>query len=152
MKIDAHAFTLKYDGITDKVITDITIYNNNTKISGKGLWDTGATFSCISKQVVKALNLTPTGYTNIVTPSGSSTQPTYMVSIDLPNLVTFETIRVCESEIGKQGIEMLIGMDIISKGNFSLSNFEGKTVFSYAFPSFVHTDFTDSTHDLSVII
>lgn len=78
--------------------------------------------------------------------------PNYIVNIDLPNYITFESIRVCESEIGKQGIEMLIGMDIISKGNFSISNYEGKTVFSYAFPSFNHVDFTDSTHDLTVVI
>lgn len=152
MEINAFAFTLKFDKISDKIITDISLYNNNKRISGKGLWDTGATFSCISQQVVKALDLTPTGFTNILTPNGGSVTLNYMVNVDLPNYVSFESIQVCESEIGKQGIEMLIGMDIISKGNFSISNYDGKTVFSCAFPSFNHMDFIDNTHDLTVTI
>lgn len=152
MEINAYTFTRKYDNITNQIITDIVLRNNIRKITGKGLWDTGASFSCISRKVATALELVPTGFTNILTPSGSTVKPTYAITVDLPEYVTFETIKVCESEIGNQGIEMLIGMDIISKGNFSISNFQGKTIFSYAFPSFNHIDFTDNTYDLTVTI
>ena len=40
-----------------------------------------------------------------------------------------------DSEIGKQKIGMLIGMDIISKGDFAVSNFDGNTVFTFRYPS-----------------
>lgn len=152
MELNAFVFTRKFDKITNKIITDVVLRNNNAKMIGKGLWDTGADFSCISKKVATELNLIPTRFINILTPSGSTVKPKYTITIDLPEYVTFETMEVCESEIGNQGIEMLIGMDVISKGNFSISNFEDKTVFSYAFPSFKHIDFTDNTHDLTVTV
>ena len=36
-----------------------------------------------------------------------------------------------DSEIGNQGIDVLIGMDIISMGDFAVSNFSGKRQFSF---------------------
>ena len=37
--------------------------------------------------------------------------------------------------------DMPIGMDIISKGDFAVSNFEGKTWFAFQTPSQGHIDF-----------
>ena len=42
---------------------------------------------------------------------------------------------VLDSEIGNQGIGMLIGMDIITKGDFAVSNYNGKTMFTFRMPS-----------------
>lgn len=152
MEFYAKAFTLKYDTITTKIITEIELVNGDKRMCGKGQWDTGATSSCISKQVAETLELTATGFINISTPSGQSVVPTYMITVNLPERVSFNEWQVCESEIGKQGIDMLIGMDIISKSNFSISNYQGKTVFSCVFPSFNSIDFQDDTHDLTVTI
>ena len=52
-----------------------------------------------------------------------------------------EGIDVCESEIGNQGIGVLIGMDIIGKGDFAVSNYDGKTVFTFRTPSIKLTDY-----------
>jgi preprotein translocase subunit SecA len=38
---------------------------------------------------------------------------------------------------------MLIGMDIITKGDFSISHFEGKTCFSFRVPSVQEMDFVE---------
>lgn len=38
-------------------------------------------------------------------------------------------------KIGEQGIDVLIGMDVISKGDFAISNYNGKTQFSFRIPS-----------------
>jgi hypothetical protein len=50
----------------------------------------------------------------------------------LPNQLLSD--RVTVSEI--QGVDMLIGMDIIQLGDFSISNFEKKTVFTFAIPPY----------------
>lgn len=38
---------------------------------------------------------------------------------------------ILDAKIGNQKIDMLIGMDIINHGNFAVSNYNGKTYFTY---------------------
>jgi hypothetical protein len=57
------------------------------------------------------------------------------VSIGLPNRVMVEEVNVMICDL-KQDIDLLIGMDIILLGDFSISNGEGKTLFSFAIPPF----------------
>jgi hypothetical protein len=42
--------------------------------------------------------------------------------------------------------DVLIGMDIISRGDFALTHKEGKTVFSFRYPSLATIDFFASEH------
>jgi len=37
--------------------------------------------------------------------------------------------------------DMLIGMDVINHGDFAISNFDGKTTFSFRIPSLAKIDF-----------
>lgn len=53
----------------------------------------------------------------------------------LPNDVRIDDVRVADSEIGLQGIGMLIGMNIINQGDIAVSNNEGITTFSFRMPS-----------------
>jgi hypothetical protein len=57
------------------------------------------------------------------------------VSIELPNKVMVKEtpVMVCNL-IGE--IDLLIGMDIILLGDFSISNYGDKTLFSFAIPPF----------------
>jgi hypothetical protein len=50
-------------------------------------------------------------------------------------------VPVCDTDIGKQGLDMLIGMDIITFGDFSVSNFNNKTVFTFRIHSKEKLDF-----------
>ena len=107
------------------------------------LWDTGATGTCISTDVAKELSLIPSGRQIIKTPSGQKEVNTYLISVGLPNHVTIEGIQACETEIGNQGIGMLIGMDIIGLGDFSVTNYQRNTVFTYRIPSQGTIDFVE---------
>ena len=140
-KIIYHAFTSKYDGISNKLINDVIVINSGISKSCKAQWDTGASGTCISDDVVRGLNLLPVGMQTIQTPSGSKDVSTYLLDIVLPNNVIIQKILVCGTDIGNQGIQLLIGMDVISCGDFSVSNYNGKTVFSYRTPSRKETDY-----------
>ncbi len=135
------AFTTKAPGIANRLLNEVTISHNSTNQKVVALWDTGATGTCISTDVVQQLGLTPTGMKNIQTPSGSSQVNTYLVDVLLPNNVKIADVEVCDSEIGKQHIGMLVGMDIINLGDFTVSNHSGKTVFSFRIPSTQTTDY-----------
>ena len=137
----AKAFVSKGAKIENSLKTLATIKHADKEIEVVALWDTGATNSCVSDAVVTSLGLIPTGYVPIRTPSGSLNVGTYSVDISLPNGVDIDGLMVCGSEIGKQGLGLLIGMDIISKGDFAVSNYNGKTVFSFRIPSKSTLDF-----------
>lgn len=83
----------------------------------------------------------PTGMINVQTPSGMGTMNKYMVNLTLNNEVTILNLPVMDSEIGNQGIDVLIGMDIISMGDFAVSNFDGKTQFTFRIPSQEHVEY-----------
>ena len=140
--IPYRAFTTSYTSIVGQIRSDaVIIYGSNELQTDKALWDTGATVTCISSNVVKYLNLIRTGFRNIQTPSGSKVVNTYLVNIKLPNQLLVIDVPVCDSDIGDQGIDLLIGMDIITRGDFSISQFGGKTTFSFCVPSIEKTDF-----------
>lgn len=135
------AFTTKSNAIAKRLNNEVIIKHDDKSIKVIALWDTGATGSCISADVVRKLSLIPTGKKNISTPAGISVVNTYLVDITLPNNVKINGIEVCDSEIGDQGLGALIGMDIINLGDFAVSNFDGKTTFSFRTPSVHETDY-----------
>lgn len=137
------AFTSKNTtGLSRQLVTPAAIWLDKSKsFEAKALWDTGATNSCISKKVVEDLGLIPTGQKKISTPSGSDIVSTYLVSIVLPNHVVFSDVEVCDTKIGDQGVDLLVGMDIINCGDFAVTNCDGKTVFSFCVPSSKTIDF-----------
>lgn len=136
------AFTTKSNGgIRRQLKNTVSIINGDQTGDFVALWDTGATGTCVSHAVVTQLGLVPTGKQNIQTPSGCFTVNTYLVDIKLPNNVNIKDVVVCDSEIGNQGLGVLIGMDIITRGDFSVSNYNGQTVFSFRIPSKQMTDY-----------
>lgn len=110
-----------------------------------GIWDTGASGTMISAKIVAELGLVPTGKVKVFTASGANIVNTYFVNIFLPNQVAFSTIKVTEGVLN--GADMLIGMDIITQGDFSISHFENKTCFSFRVPSVKETDFVQEHID-----
>ena len=106
----------------------------------KAIWDTGATGSVITEKVVEELDLKPTGMVIVSTASGETIANTYIVNIWLPNKVVFYDLKVTEGNIQGE-TEVLIGMDIISSGDFAVTNYDDKTVFTFRHPSAARIDF-----------
>jgi len=132
--IPTFAFTTKTGGRALQLKNKAFINYNTQKTEVNTLWDTGATGTCISKEIATKLGLIPTGKKFIQTPSGRSQVNTYLINITLPNNVNINDVEVCDSEIGSQGIDMLVGMDIITLGDFALSYMNNTTVFSFRIP------------------
>lgn len=135
------AFTTKGNGVMRQLINEVTVYSGDKAVTARALWDTGATGTCISPGIVSQLSLTPGGKLSINTPSGDAQVNTYLVNIRLPNNVNMVDIKVCDAAIGDHGFEVLIGMDIINAGDFAVSNYNGKTAFSFRYPSKEITDY-----------
>lgn len=136
-----HAYTTTYNGLSNKLINDVTAKAGEICCAAKAQWDTGASGTCISEELVAHLGLVPTGKLKIKTPSGAMDANTYIIDILFPNNVTISDVMVCGAKIGDQGIQMLIGMDVITLGDLAVSNYNGKTVFSFRIPSKKTTDY-----------
>lgn len=145
------AFVVKSNAIMNSLKANVVISCDEKSVEVIALWDTGATNSCISMDVVENLGLVVTGNIDVLTPSGGSIANTYLVDVLLPNNVPVKDLRVCDSKIGSQGIGMLVGMDIISKGDFCVSNFQGQTVFSFRMPSDAVMDFVSGIKVSNII-
>lgn len=71
--------------------------------------------------------------------NGSDLVNTYMVNLYLLNQVAFQLVQVTEAKLNS--IDVLIGMDIITAGDFCVSNYTGKTTFTFRVPSIRQTDY-----------
>ena len=149
------AFTLKSNGILNMLKTDTLVLSDirkkDTSYTPKlwrGLWDTGASKSSITQRIVDDLNLIPVGNTNISTANGVVAVNTYFVDFGLPNGVTVKNVLVSCAYLGDD-IDILIGMDIIRHGDFSITNVNNKTTFSFRTPSVEEIDYVKESRNIN---
>jgi hypothetical protein len=142
MPPQSHALTARHPGCVHVIRTqcDVGESYDRTKVGGPpswspftAIWDTGATGCVITDAVVKKCNLAPIGMTKVSGVHGIQDAEVYVVSLKLPNDVAFATVEVTKGELA--GAEVLIGMNVITTGDFSITNLNGNTVFSFRFPS-----------------
>lgn len=141
------AFTARYKTLSNVLMSDVKIISaleNNKEKDAKALWDTGATNSVIRPEIAKALNLQIVGKCPSSTPSGTYIVNVYFINILLPNRVLIEELLVSEGIMAN--CDILIGMDIISRGDFVVSNFDKKTAFSFRIPSLCEFDFVKKSY------
>ena len=145
MQLHSHsAFTVKSKGgLLRVLITDINVHlpGNAKSSSVKAIWDTGATGSAITKRVALQLGLQPTGMAQVDTANGLVTQNTYTIDIGLPNNVIIQGIIATEIDALAAGCDALIGMDVITLGDFSITNHQGITCMSFRVPSSHEIDY-----------
>lgn len=144
------AFTVRAPGIASQLTSAVSIslgYDPSAppdplplRHDAVALWDTGATRSVISPAVVSALGLVPVGAVEVSHAGGLSTSPQYIVNFGLPNSVTVVGVLVTEFP-GLGGFDAIIGMDIISIGDFSVTHVDGKTCMSFRTPSLREIDY-----------
>ncbi len=103
------------------------------------IWDTGATTSVIASRVIERLGLTSIDEIDTYTANGVRKSNVYLVNIYLPNGVAFAGFRVIDGDI--HGLDMLIGMDIIGFGDFSITHKNNATTLSFQIPSSHDIDF-----------
>ena len=113
-------------------------------ITCTAIWDTGAYRSVITQEVVDACGLIPTGIEPIRGVSGIVDAETYLIAIELENQVYYPNMRVTKGQF-EDGPAVLIGMDIINTGDFTVTNFKGTTKFSFRMPSQKHIDFVQES-------
>ena len=147
-KYSDNTFTTYNNSLVRELVNEVRVAqfggNDSQARSYRAIWDTGATGSAITQRVVQEIGLKPSGRVKLEGVHGEQTVPTYLVSLFLPNNVN-RTVRVAEVVL-TQGHNILIGMDIIGLGDFAVSSWQGRTTFSFRFPSMGEIDFLHPKH------
>ena len=144
------AFTTYYDERKNVLINEVQVTAAYTPAEGspapafeeyKSIWDTGATCTVITRRVVEDCNLKAIGMSRVRGVNDVRSAESYLINIRLPNDVEFGNLRVIGTEQLSGGADVLVGMDIIGAGDFAVSNYEGRTAFTFRCPSQARIDF-----------
>ena len=152
-------FTTKVTGIVNALVNQVHVSEVHDPATGTpepvkkpytAIWDTGATNTVVSKRVAQELNLQPSGRVTVqAVGAGDQVHEyetnTYLVNFYLPNNVAIIGIRVSEGTIG--GGDILLGMDIISAGDFAITNYNGQTWWTFRVPSNEPIDFVQEIEE-----
>jgi hypothetical protein len=148
MKI--YGFTDKADSIKDTLCSDVSVsaydktrdvrsqFDSGRTMVFQGMWDTGANCSVITQKVVDALSLEPVNFVVVGHAHGFADTEEYLVNFGLPNGIGISQLRVIRGVF--DDFDILIGMDIINRGDFAVSNYNGKTTFGFRIPSIADVD------------
>jgi predicted aspartyl protease len=159
-----YSFTIKQDVLVSQLLTEVDIIKDihsdfsdlnkqieinlgdSNLIKAKALWDTGATRTCITKKVVEKFNLPVIEYIKMQHAAGISQTGTYLLHLGLPNKVLLPNLVV--TEFHSNEFDVLIGMDIITQGDFHISNNQEKTLFTFRIPSTSNLDYVVETKNI----
>lgn len=96
----------------------------------------------ITKRVVEDLNLRTDGNITLRHAGGQAKG----VPIFYVNLLLYNNVEITDLRVGLVDIrdsDVIIGMDIINRGDFAVSNRNDATSFSFRIPSFEDFDFAE---------
>ena len=113
----------EYDSLVNVIQTDSIIMPSIDEITKSGqlkytqvssmVWDTGATNTLISSQVVDALELVPLEESLVEGVGGIVKSLVYEISLYLANDIVFKNVKALCSDIGDY--DLVVGMDIIGE-------------------------------------
>lgn len=155
-KQNISAFTYKADGRANVLLSDVKVSAHKELVPDatlknfKAIWDTGATNTAISERVVKECNLVPISKATSNTANGQRIVNVYLIDLYLPNNVVIGGVRATEFT-AVEGSDLLIGMDVIGMGDLAISNYMGKTCFSFRVPSIACTDYVQQINSLKQV-
>ena len=142
--------TRRFEEKVDCIVTESYVYTpvdlssckdvKRVKVT-RSLWDTGASVSLISARVTKVLGLTSIGKSGVSGYNeGVDVKDTYCVHIGLPtgDIVT----NIMAMEFDSDEYDVVIGMDVLGKGDLAITNLNDKTTFSFRIPSEEEIDFS----------
>jgi predicted aspartyl protease len=139
MQTERLTFTFQYGGITSQIDTEVELFSAFGDpcrgITANAVWDTGATISVITPTVAQKLGVLPIDRMEITGVNNISEVDVVDVSVLLPGNILIQNLRVPVCTIDEH-TDILIGMDIITRGDFAMCNAANQTQFSFAVPPF----------------
>lgn len=126
------SFTLSYDPDDPKLYSSAKItIRDQTIYTDKALWDTGATISAISHSTARQFDALPSESGTSISATSRSDSDIYLATVELPGGIVFHDVEMWDVDLSDHGAEVVIGMDIISRGRLTVETIHGVPTFSF---------------------
>lgn len=127
---------------------------SSMRLKVRAQWDPGASHTLISKRLFDALNIDflPTCQ-NLRTAMGFTSkapESEVWITIVLGSFPIKLQVCVVDQPTGYDDIDILLGLDFLLRGNFSVSIQGDCPMFSFCYPSLLPVDFHDCLENLNI--
>ena len=113
----------------------VAVGGEGSMMAVNALWDTGSTESLISEKIVKMIEPILKNKSKYVTRDVVIECETYAVSLSLSDEITFRDVLMKKADLSDKNVDIIIGMDIISRGDFEIRNYNNLVEFAFKIPS-----------------
>lgn len=145
------AYTGRFPVFRDRIVSTVKIASDGSGMVSSAevrcLWDTGASFSLLSKSVADCLGLEPSddiipargpfGASRVL---GCKYAYVFLVLGAIPVRVR---VAIDERPCSEDDCPLVLGLDFITKGDFALTHDGQQLMFSFCYPPVMPLDFTD---------
>ena len=112
----------------------VAVGGESSMMAVNALWDTGSTESLISEKIVKMIEPILKNKSKYVTRDVVIECETYAVSLSLSDEITFRDVLMKKADLSDKNVDIIIGMDIISRGDFEIRNYNNLVEFAFRIP------------------
>ncbi len=112
----------------------VAVGGEGSMMAVNALWDTGSTESLISEKIVKMIEPILKNKSKYVTRDVVIECETYAVSLSLSDEITFRDVLMKKADLFDKNVDIVIGMDIISRGDFEIRNYNNLVEFAFRIP------------------
>ena len=112
----------------------VAVGGEGSMMAVNALWDTGSTESLISEKIVKMIEPILKNKSKYVTKDTVIESETYAVSLSLSEEITFRDVLMKKADLSDKNVDIIIGMDIISRGDFEIRNYNNLVEFAFRIP------------------
>ena len=125
-------FSINLGSLADEIVTEcefLTLDQKHRVKVRRTMWDTGSNATILSTALVRELSPEVFGQGGMSGIGGQAEGNTYLLHVLLPSgdVITYQ--EVYEADL--RDYDAIIGMDIITRGDFHLDCNKGETVFSF---------------------
>ena len=107
---------------------------NDLMATGDGVWDTGADMTAVDHGLAEALELRRLDIPPRKAHTGNGDVDAYFYDAHVQLTPDMQPIHMIVTEVFNSDVAVLIGMDIINKGQFLLTKVKGETVLDFYAP------------------
>jgi len=144
--------TNKFPTIVNRMVIpcDIVVpYINQEVHHMSALWDTGASCTCISDELAQQWGMSPDNYQDACGMENQVSQyPVYTIQLSLGHFV-IPYIQVLGLPMKGNEHNMIIGMDVMNRGDVTITNKDGQTVLTFRQPSLELIDYSAEVAEIN---
>ena len=146
--VNVHAFTMKSECIRNELRIPVFLASTGDEIDKTvdfpAILDTGATGCSITSRAARKIGAIPCRIKNVVGVHGAKQAQPYNIDLLLPSNVFIPDVIASEMS-DEANFDVLVGMEVLNRGDFCVTNYQGKTVFTFRVPSLEVMDYTLKT-------